>query len=234
MTRAELDKNPHAVAAMFDDVASRYDLTNDLLSVFQDRIWRVATRTAVGALPGQRVLDLAAGTGTSTEEWADRGINVVACDFSEGMLAVGKQRRDDIPFIAGDAMALPFADETFDAVTISFGLRNIADTAAALTEMYRVTKPGGRIVICEFSTPTFAPLRAAYEFYLGTALPTIAGAFSSNAPAYSYLMESILDWPAQRELAQIMHSAGWRGIKWRNLSGGIVALHRAHKVPPVT
>ncbi|MDO5701337.1 MAG: demethylmenaquinone methyltransferase [Bowdeniella nasicola] len=232
MTRADLDKDPHDVASMFDAVARRYDLTNDLMSGFQDRIWRVATRTAVGAKPGDRVLDLAAGTGTSTEEWADAGIDVVACDFSIGMLAVGKRRRPDMTFIAGDAMNLPFADDTFDAVTISYGLRNLHDTSAGLREMYRVTKPGGRIVVCEFSTPPAPALRAAYRLFLRTALKGIAALASSNAPAYSYLVDSILHWPRQRELAALMHEAGWRGIKWRNLSAGIVAIHRAHKIVP--
>ena len=234
MTRAELDKNPRDVAAMFDTVARRYDITNDLLSLFQDRIWRVATRTAVGAVPGDRVLDLAAGTGTSTEEWADAGIDVVACDISLGMLAEGKRRRPDMTFIAGDGLHLPFADETFDAVTISYGLRNIPDTPAALAELYRVTKTGGRIVIAELSRPPKNPLRAIYSLGLTKILPRAARLSASNGPAYAYLAESIIDWPGQEDLARLMHDAGWRGIKWRNLSAGIVALHRGHKVRPVT
>lgn len=233
-----VDKSPSRIAAMFDDVAARYDLTNDVLSLWQDRIWRVATHTAVGAKPGQRILDLAAGTGTSTAVWADAGIDVVACDFSPGMLAVGRQRRPDIAFVAGDAMCLPFARDSFDAVTISFGLRNVADVPKALREMYRVTKPGGRIVITEFSTPVITPLRIAYDAYLRYGMPLVAKmTASSSDSAYSYLAESISNWPTQRELARIMHESGWRGIKWRNLSGGIVALHRGKKplsVPDVT
>ncbi|MDO5726501.1 MAG: demethylmenaquinone methyltransferase [Bowdeniella nasicola] len=234
MTEGGVDKTPGRIAAMFDAVAARYDLTNDVLSLWQDRIWRVATHTAVGAQPGDRVLDLAAGTGTSTAVWADAGIDVVACDFSPGMLAVGRRRRPDIAFIAGDAMALPFADDTFDAVTISFGLRNVADTARALREMYRVTKPGGRIVVTEFSTPVLPPLRLAYDAYLTYVMPLVAKLTASSPDsAYSYLAESITNWPTQRELARIMHQCSWRGIKWRNLSGGIVALHRATKPPAV-
>jgi len=227
MSRASLEKNPREVAGMFDGVARRYDLTNDVLSLGQDRIWRVATRKAVGARPGERVLDLAAGTGTSSEEYADAGIDVVPCDFSTGMMGVGKRRRPDLPFIAGDAMALPFADETFDVVTISFGLRNVADTDRGLREMLRVTRPGGRLVVCEFSRPTWAPFRSLYEFYLGQALPRMASLVSSNTDAYTYLAESIVTWPGQVELARTIQRAGWRKVAYRNLSGGIVALHRA-------
>ena len=171
MNRAQLDKQPADVASMFDDVASRYDLTNDLISLGQDRSWRRATVKAVGAGPGDRVLDLAAGTGTSSEPFAAAGAQVVPCDFSFGMLAVGKERRPDLPFTAGDATQLPFADESFDVVTISFGLSNVVDTLGALTEMRRVVRPGGRIVICEFSAPTWAPLRTVYSEYLMRALP---------------------------------------------------------------
>ena len=227
MSRATLEKDPREVAGMFDGVARRYDLTNDVLSLGQDRIWRVATRKAVGARPGERVLDLAAGTGTSSEEYADAGIDVVPCDFSTGMMEVGKRRRPDLPFIAGDATALPFADETFDAVTISFGLRNVADTDRALREMLRVTRPGGRLVVCEFSRPTWAPFRTVYEFYLGQVLPRMASMVSSNTDAYTYLAESIVSWPDQLGLARTVQRAGWREVAYRNLSGGIVALHRA-------
>src|SRR5699024_8171041 len=151
--RANLHKDPTQVASMFDEVARNYDLTNDVLSLGIDRLWRRATFDAVGAGPGQRVLDLAAGTGTSSVPYAEAGIDVVPCDFSAGMVAVGKQRRPDLPFVVGDATALPFADDTFDAVTISFGLRNVVDTVKGLGEMLRVTRPGGRVVVCEFSHP---------------------------------------------------------------------------------
>jgi demethylmenaquinone methyltransferase/2-methoxy-6-polyprenyl-1,4-benzoquinol methylase len=224
--RASLDKQPRAVAGMFDAVAARYDLTNDVLSMGQDRLWRLATRRAVGALPGQRVLDLAAGTGSSSDRFADEGVLVVPCDFSIGMVRVGKTRRPDLAFVAGDATALPFADASFDAVTISFGLRNVADTVQALREMLRVTKPGGRLVVCEFSRPTWAPWRAVYSTYLTQVLPRVARLVSSNTEAYTYLAESIQDWPDQERLAALLHEAGWRSVGYKNLSGGIVALHR--------
>ena len=227
MSRADLDKQPRDVARMFDAVAQRYDVTNDVLSLWQDRLWRVATRRAVAAEPGMRVLDLAAGTGTSSEAYADAGVEVVPCDFSTGMVAVGKRRRPDLSFVAGDATSLPFADETFDVVTISFGLRNVVDTDLALREMRRVTRPGGRLVICEFSRPTFAPFRVLYTWYLTRVLPRMARLVSSNTDAYGYLAESITDWPDQRGLARLVAGAGWRSVGYRNLSGGIVALHRA-------
>ncbi|WP_454086129.1 demethylmenaquinone methyltransferase [Georgenia sp. Marseille-Q6866] len=227
MSRADLDKQPREVARMFDAVAKRYDVTNDILSLWQDRAWRVATRRAVAAEPGMRVLDLAAGTGTSSEAYADAGVAVVPCDFSTGMVGVGKRRRPDLSFVAGDATRLPFADESFDVVTISFGLRNVVDTDLALREMRRVTRPGGRLVICEFSRPTFAPFRVLYSFYLTQVLPRVARLVSSNTDAYGYLAESITDWPDQRGLAALVEGAGWRSVGYRNLSGGIVALHRA-------
>lgn len=227
MNRAGLDKDPREVAGMFDDVAQRYDLTNDVLTFGQVRIWRAASRRALDAAPGDRVLDLAAGTGTSSAELADRGVDVVACDFSTGMMSVGKRRRPDLAFVAGDATELPFADDSFDAVTISYGLRNIVDTVRGLREMRRVTRPGGRLVVTEFSTPTWAPWRATYRFFLTQALPRIARLSSSNNPAYGYLAESIEDWPDQAGVADLLREAGWTGVQHRDLSGGIVAVHRA-------
>ncbi len=226
MARAGLDKSPRDVAAMFDDVAERYDLTNDLLAMGQTRRWRKEVTRAVGALPGDRVLDLAAGTGTSSEPIAACGAFVVACDFSLGMLGVGRQRNPRMSFVAGDGLALPFADESFDAVTISFGLRNVHDRHAGLRELLRVTRPGGRIVVCEFSQPTWGPFREVYSRYLMGALPAVARRTSSNPDAYEYLAESIRSWPDQEHLAKDLVAAGWQQVAWRNLSGGIVALHR--------
>ncbi len=229
MSRASLDKDPRDVAAMFDDVAERYDVTNDVLSLGQDRLWRRAVLQAVAAKPGERVLDIAAGTGTSSEPFADKGVHVVPADFSLGMLRVGKKRRDDLGFTAADAMQLPFADESFDAVTMSFGLRNVADTDAALREFARVTKPGGRLVICEFSQPVNGAFRKVYSEYLMGALPRVARKVSSNPESYVYLAESIQAWPDQKALATRVAEAGWSDVAWRNLSAGIVALHRAAK-----
>ncbi len=227
MPRASLDKQPRDVARMFDAVASRYDVTNDVLSLGQDRLWRRATVEACGAGPGQCVLDIAAGTGTSSEPFADSGADVVPADFSLGMLRVGHHRRSDLGFTAADAMRLPFADASFDVVTMSFGLRNVADPDTALREFLRVTKPGGRLVVCEFSRPTNAALRTVYSRYLMRSLPAVARRVSSDPESYVYLAESIQEWPAQRELAEQIAAAGWERVQWRNLSGGIVALHRA-------
>ncbi len=212
---------------MFDGVARRYDLTNTVLSMGQDRYWRAATRSALAIGPGQKVLDLAAGTAVSTVELKKSGAWCVAADFSVGMLAAGAAR--DVPKVAGDATRLPFGDDVFDAVTISFGLRNVVDTQAGLREMARVTRPGGRLVVCEFSTPSNALFATVYKEYLMRALPRVARAVSSNPDAYVYLAESIRAWPDQAALAQQITQAGWSGVRWRNLTGGIVALHAGHK-----
>lgn len=227
MPRAGLDKDPRAVASMFDGVAQRYDLTNTVLSFGQDRRWRAVTREALQPWPGERILDLAAGSGVSTVEFARSGAWCVAADFSLGMLSVGRDR--GVPRVAADALQLPFADGAFDAVTISFGLRNLVDTEAGLREMARVVRPGGRLVVCEFSTPTWRPFRTVYMNYVMRALPPIARAVSSNPEAYVYLAESIRSWPDQRQLAEKIGSAGWGRVAWRDLTGGAVAVHRAVK-----
>lgn len=228
-SRATLDKRPQDVARMFDTVAARYDLTNDVLSLGQDRRWRRQVVDAVAPRPGEVVLDIAAGTGTSSVPFDDRGAHVVPADFSIGMLREGKKRIGGLAFTASDAMRLPFADASFDAVTMSFGLRNVADPQVALTEFLRVTRPGGRLVVCEFSTPVQPLFRKVYSEYLMQALPRIASRVGSNDGSYVYLAKSIRDWPDQAGLASIFCAAGWSGVEWRDLSGGIVALHRATK-----
>jgi demethylmenaquinone methyltransferase/2-methoxy-6-polyprenyl-1,4-benzoquinol methylase len=234
MARADLEKRPGDVAAMFDAVAERYDLLNDILSAGQVRLWRRAVARIVAAGPGERVLDLAAGTGTSSLTFAAGGADCVACDFSLGMLRAGQSRlrgreRADgagrLAFAAGDALRLPFRDETFNAVTISFGLRNVASPVAALAEMHRVTRPGGRLVVCEFSTITIAPVDKLYRRYLMGVLPAIARRTAASPEAYEYLADSITDWPAQRELAGLIEAAGWSAVRWRDLSLGVVAVH---------
>jgi demethylmenaquinone methyltransferase/2-methoxy-6-polyprenyl-1,4-benzoquinol methylase len=227
VTRADLDKQPHEIAAMFDGVASRYDLTNTVLSFGRDRGWRRATRDALGLRAGERVLDVGAGTGVSTEELARSGAYAVGADLSVGMLRAGRRSRPDVPLLAGDALGLPFPDGTFDAVTISFALRNVVDPDAALRELARVTRPGGRLVVCEFSHPTNAVFRTAYLSYLMRSLPAVARRVSSNPEAYVYLAESIRAWPDQAGLAARVGANGWRQVGWRNLTGGVVALHRA-------
>jgi demethylmenaquinone methyltransferase / 2-methoxy-6-polyprenyl-1,4-benzoquinol methylase len=231
MTRAQLDRQPGEVSAMFDNIADRYDLLNDALSLGQDRYWRSMVARAVRGRPGELVLDLAAGTGTSSRTFTTAGARCVACDFSLGMLRVGAGRETDpgVRFVAGDALDLPFADAAFDAVTISFGLRNVADPDAALAELLRVTRPGGRLVICEFSRLRPRPLDALYGQYLARVLPAVARRLSPSADAYDYLAESIRDWPGQRELADRIGAAGWAGVRWLSLSFGVVALHLARR-----
>ena len=224
--RATLDKRRADVARMFDHVAHRYDLMNTLMTGGMVELWRRAVVAAVDPRPGRRVLHLAGGTGTSSATFAAAGAEVVAADLSLGMLQVGRERQPELSFVNGDALSLPFADASFDAVTISFGLRNVEHTVAALTEMRRVTRPGGRVVVCEFSRPPWAPFRAAYTEVVLRGIPVLARLASSNPAAYEYLGESIRAWPDQQALAALMTEAGWREVEHKNLTGGIVALHR--------
>ncbi|MEL4504963.1 demethylmenaquinone methyltransferase [Luteococcus sp. H138] len=227
-TRATLAKRRADVAQMFDGVAQRYDLMNDVLTFGLLRQWRRDTVEAVDPKPGHLILDLAGGTGSSAASFAVEGAEVFPTDLSLGMLRVGRQRQPGLQFVAGDALQLPFADNTFDTVTISYGLRNVEDTVGALREMLRVTKPGGQVVICEFTHPTNRAFAFVYEQWLPRVLPLLSKV-SSNPAAYEYLFESILAWPPQEELAELMSQAGWQAVGWRNLSQGIVALHRGWK-----
>lgn len=226
--RADQNKDPGDVAAMFDVVAPQYDLTNEVISLGQVYFWRQAVCRAIDPQPGQHVLDVAGGTGTSSLAICDKGAKAVVCDISEGMLEVGRQRNPNIEFVWGSATDLPFPDDTFDAVTISFGIRNVEDVPLALREMLRVTKPGGRLVICEFSTPV-APVRPFHRFYLNHVAPRIARMSSPAGAAYDYLSESILQWHDQEALGRMAMDAGWRRVAYRNLTFGTVALHRGFK-----
>nr|WP_258034373.1 MULTISPECIES: demethylmenaquinone methyltransferase [unclassified Microbacterium] len=230
--RADLGKDPARVSSMFDQVAGRYDRTNTALSLGNDQLWRIATRRAIAPRPGERILDLAAGTGASSVALARSGAEVVAADFSPGMIAEGRRRHGTVAglsFVEANATDLPFADDEFDAVTMSFGLRNVVEPRKALAELLRVTKPGGRVVICEFSHPPSRAFAGLYGFYNSRVLPLVARALSSNADAYDYLNESIRDWPDQQTLAGWIRAAGWQDVAYRNLSFGIVALHRGRK-----
>jgi demethylmenaquinone methyltransferase/2-methoxy-6-polyprenyl-1,4-benzoquinol methylase len=226
---ADLNKEPEEVASMFDGVAKRYDLLNDLLSLGRTKAWRKVVTTIIEPKPGMEILDIAAGTGSSSRPLADKGASVTCLDFSEGMLAAGRTRNPDLTFIQGDALKLPFPDQSFDVTTISFGLRNTHDAGAALTETHRVTKAGGKIVIAEFSHPTNPLFRYIYMRYLMRALPVIAKRVASNPEAYIYLAQSIQAWPNQKDLASIMEKSGWGNIAWQDLSFGIVAVHIGQK-----
>ena len=229
MVRARLDKSPRDVAAMFDEVAKRYDFLNDLLSLGRTKAWRRSVVATIAPRAGMRILDCAAGTGSSTSPLVAAGAAAIASDFSLGMLEAGAARAKELTFVAADNLALPFGNNSFEVVTISFGLRNVADVHQGLTEAYRVTKPGGRLVVCEFSHPTNRLFRTIYFRYLMRVLPPLARAFSSNPDAYIYLAESIEDWPNQKALADRILAAGWSSVSWQNLTGGIVAIHQGRK-----
>lgn len=227
--RATLDKKPEQIASMFDHVASRYDLTNTLLTGGMSSIWLRALRNAAAPSPGDYILDLAAGTGASSAVLAATGARVLAADLSEGMIEIGRQRHPDIDFVQANALDLPFEDNTFDTVTISYGLRNIPDPDLALREMLRVTKPGGHLVVMEFSTPVNPWFRKLYTLHQDYVMPALSGLFSSDTEAYDYLVESIRAWPDQETLGRRIATTGWDNVEYRNLTGGIVALHRASK-----
>ena len=223
-----MQKRPEEVSRMFDEVAETYDRTNDILSLGQSKLWRKAVRNLINPKSGQRILDLAAGTGTSSMALVGDGVQVVAADFSKGMLEVGKKRHPELEFAFADATKLPFKAKEFDAVTISFGIRNVENVDKALSEMFRVTKPGGVIVVCEFSHPKglFGWL---YKFYLRRVLPTVAKLVAKNPEAYSYLGESIEAWPKQTDFASQIENSGFENVGFKNLSLGIVAVHYGEK-----
>jgi len=229
MSRANLGKDPDDVAAMFDEVAKRYDIVNDLLSLGRTKAWRRAATKIIAPAPGITILDIAAGPGSSSEPLHKAGATVFSTDFSEGMLAQGRKSRPYLNFSKADALNLPFDADSFDVTTISFGLRNTVDYHAALTEALRVTKKGGRIIVIEFSHPTWRPFRTLYMGYLMRALPAIARKTASNPDAYVYLAESIRAWPNQQGLAAAMAAAGWRSVAWKNLTYGVVAVHSGIK-----
>ena len=214
---------------MFDAVARRYDLVNDLLSLGRTKAWRKKVVKIIDPAKGMKILDIAAGPGSSSEPLYKAGAEVVSLDFSDGMLEQGRKARPYLNFVKGDALKLPFKDNEFDVTTISFGLRNTKDYELALREALRVTKEGGRMVIVEFSTPTFPPFRKLYMNYLMKYLPKIAKRTASNPVAYEYLADSIRAWPDQGKLAQIMSANGWQDPKWSNLTGGVVAVHTGIK-----
>jgi demethylmenaquinone methyltransferase/2-methoxy-6-polyprenyl-1,4-benzoquinol methylase len=229
VSRADLGKEPDEVSAMFDGVARRYDLLNDLLSLGRTKAWRKVATSTIAPKPGMRILDIAAGTGSSSRPLADAGADVISLDFSKGMLDAGRKRHPDLQFMQGDALALSFKENEFDVTTISFGLRNTSDTGKALKESFRVLKSGGRMVVVEFSQPTNRLFRFIYLRYLMRALPTVARKVSSNPDAYVYLAESILAWPNQNGLADLMKAAGFGNVQWKNLTFGIVAIHTGVK-----
>ena len=229
VSRADLGKEPEEVSAMFDGVARRYDLLNDLLSLGRTKAWRKVATSIIAPKPGMRILDIAAGTGSSSRSLADAGAEVIPLDFSKGMLEAGRKRHPDLAFTHGDALALTFKDNEFDVTTLSFGLRNTTDTLKALRESLRVLRPGGRMVVVEFSQPTNRIFRTIYLRYLMRAIPPVARKVSSNPGAYIYLAESIIAWPNQADLAELMKTAGFEKIHWKNLTFGIVAVHTGYK-----
>ena len=229
VVRANLNKDPDDVSKMFDDVANRYDFLNDLLSLGRTKAWRRAVTSIIAPKPGMKILDIAAGTGSSSRPLVDKGAEVTALDFSQGMIEQGRKQNKNINFVQGDALKLPFEDNSFEVTTISFGLRNTSSTEIALKEALRVTKDGGRIVVAEFSHPVNPIFKKIYLNYLMKALPVIVKKISKNPDAYVYLADSIRAWPDQAELASIMRDSGFKSVAWQDLTFGIVAVHIGYK-----
>ena len=229
VVRANLNKDPDDVSKMFDDVANRYDFLNDLLSLGRTKAWRRAVTSIIAPKPGMKILDIAAGTGSSSRPLVDKGAEVTALDFSRGMIEQGRKQNKNIKFVQGDALKLPFEDNSFEVTTISFGLRNTSSTEIALKEALRVTKDGGRIVVAEFSHPVNPIFKKIYLNYLMKALPVIVKKISKNPDAYIYLADSIRAWPDQAELASIMRDSGFKSVAWQDLTFGIVAVHIGYK-----
>ena len=223
------------VSTIFSAIAGRYDTFNAMASLGIDRGWRRELVRAAHISPSSRVLDLACGTGDVAFAVANLGhpSEVVATDFNAEMLAVAEQKAVDNPpavpvsFSIADAQDLPFQDASFDVVTVAFGVRNFPDREKNFAEVLRVLKPGGRYIILEFSRPNFAPWRGVYHVYLRHAIPAIGGALTGDRDGFVYLNDSIRQFPAQAELAAELRRTGFTTISWKDLSGGIVALHTA-------
>jgi demethylmenaquinone methyltransferase/2-methoxy-6-polyprenyl-1,4-benzoquinol methylase len=234
-----VDEKQDRVRAVFDSVATRYDLMNDLMSLGVHRLWKRRTVALAGVRRGQRVLDLAAGTGDLAERFArivgaDGG--VVMSDINAAMLDQGRERLVNaglvgtLDYVLANAEALPFSSNSFDCVTIGFGLRNVTHKQLALNEMFRVLRPGGRSLILEFSHPTTKPLEKAYDAYSFTVLPTLGRLVAQDAASYRYLAESIRMHPDQQTLLGMMEQAGFERVSYENQTGGIVAIHRGYKL----
>jgi demethylmenaquinone methyltransferase / 2-methoxy-6-polyprenyl-1,4-benzoquinol methylase len=227
----------HAVREMFSRIAGKYDLLNHLLSVNIDKRWRRLVREKLRDIlsePNALVLDVACGTGDlSLELKRNANAHVIGSDFCHPMLAIAKDKTanasQSVPYVEGDAMRLPFADAAFDAVTIAFGLRNLSNFADGLTELGRILKPGGRLVVLEFSSPIVPGFRGLFNFYFTKILPRIGGLVSGSQGAYQYLPESVSKFPDQKKLAELMRLTGFGSVEYRNLTGGIAAIHTGIK-----
>lgn len=232
------DEKTAKVAEVFTSVASKYDVMNDLMSAGAHRLWKRFTVDMAAVRPGQRVLDLASGTGDLAIRFADlveeQG-QVVLSDINESMLQVGRTRCVDAGkvgntfFVQADAEELPFPDNYFDCVTIAFGLRNVTHKDRALASMFRVLKPGGKCLVLEFSKPTSKLLSSIYDSYSFSVLPFLGKMIANDADSYQYLAESIRMHPDQKNLKKMMETAGFENCDYHNLSGGIVAVHRGYK-----
>lgn len=235
----ETEKKKDLVGAVFDSVADRYDVMNDLMSFGVHRLWKRFTINQTGVRAGQCVLDLAGGTGDLAIKLSERvgsSGNVVLSDINQSMLSVGRDRMLDDGIVANmhyalaDAEALPFAENTFHCVTMAFGLRNVTDKQRALQSIFSTVKPGGRLLVLEFSKPVLPLLSKAYDAYSFTALPAMGKLVANDAESYRYLAESIRKHPDQETLLQMMESAGFERCEYHNLTGGVVALHKGFKL----
>lgn len=236
--QVDVAQKSHLVADVFHSVAAQYDLMNDLMSMGMHRLWKRFTINEANLRPGQAVLDVAAGTGDLTKAFAQavgtRG-QVIMTDINDSMLAVGRDRLIDagimgnIAFVLADAEQLPFADDSFDCVSIAFGLRNVTDKAAALQAMYRVLRPGGKLLVLEFSHAQTPLLNKVYDFYSFNVIPKLGELVTKDRDSYQYLVESIRMHPDQETLKQMMLDAGFEDVTYHNFNGGIVALHKGYK-----
>lgn len=226
------------VADVFHSVAAKYDIMNDLMSFGVHRLWKRFAIDCSGVRPGQKILDLAGGTGDLTAKFSrivgEKG-QVILADINDSMLKVGRDKLRDlgvvsnVEYVQANAQALPFPENTFDLITIAFGLRNVTDKDEALRSMYRVLKPGGRLLVLEFSKPSNELLSKAYDMYSFNLLPTMGKMVANDSESYKYLAESIRMHPDQETLKGMMDTAGFEQTQYYNLTGGIVALHRGYK-----